>query len=226
MTRLRNHWLALLGGALLLALSVSTALGASPFGDEDGEATNRGQEVSSFVHDLIFGQPDPAQTGDEDPTEEEDTDEEGDEDVADEEDEDTAEEDAAGTEGDEATQADEVVAQQDGEFKNHGQCVRTFAQDKEAVGGPNENHGGAVSEAARVTCWELLDQAPAEPTSEEAAVETTGEATSTEGEEEADTDDSDTDSASARGNSANAHAKNGGGGNNGGGNGWGRGGRH
>jgi len=34
---------------------------------------------------------------------------------------------------------------------DHGTCVAAVAQGED-VGGDNENHGGAVSEAARVTC--------------------------------------------------------------------------
>lgn len=46
--------------------------------------------------------------------------------------------------------ADEVDAALAGE---HGSCVSAVARDKGAVGGEHENHGGAVSEAARETCW-------------------------------------------------------------------------
>ena len=46
------------------------------------------------------------------------------------------------------------------------------ARDKEAVGGPNENHGGAVSEAARETCWESDE--PEEPADETGASESGG----------------------------------------------------
>jgi len=34
---------------------------------------------------------------------------------------------------------------------NHGTSVRAIAQDHSAVGGPNDNHGGAVSAVARGT---------------------------------------------------------------------------
>ena len=40
---------------------------------------------------------------------------------------------------------------------SHGACVREVAHDKDAVGGKNDNHGGAVSEAARITCHEGAD---------------------------------------------------------------------
>ena len=61
---------------------------------------------------------------------------------------------------------EEPVEEGDSSPSDHGKCVAAVAQDKEAVGPPNDNHGGAVSEAARVTCWE--DAADAEePTNEE-----------------------------------------------------------
>ena len=47
----RRSWLALLGGILLLALSVSAAFGAKPSGAE----SNRGQTVATCVHDVVFG---------------------------------------------------------------------------------------------------------------------------------------------------------------------------
>jgi hypothetical protein len=67
MSKFRSHWLALFGGAALIALSMSTALGAKP---DAGE--NRGQLVSAFVHSL---QDDVDETEDTD-EETEDTDEE------------------------------------------------------------------------------------------------------------------------------------------------------
>jgi hypothetical protein len=47
---------------------------------------------------------------------------------------------------------EEPVEEEDGSPSDHGQCVAAVAQDHEIVGPPNDNHGGAVSEAARVTC--------------------------------------------------------------------------
>jgi hypothetical protein len=47
MSKFRTHWLALFGGAALIALSLSTALGAKPAAGD-----NRGQLVSAFVHSL------------------------------------------------------------------------------------------------------------------------------------------------------------------------------
>jgi hypothetical protein len=123
---------------LLVALSVSSAFGADPADDAD---KNHGQQVSDFVHSLLFG--DPA-SDDEDATEDEDTAE--DEDVT--EDEDTAEE--------EVDSADEDT--QDGEWANHGECVADMATSDE-TGGPKDTHGWAVSDAARYTCWGEESQA-------------------------------------------------------------------
>ena len=134
----RSVWLALAAGALLLTLSVSSAFGADP---PDGDP-NRGQQVSDFVHDLVFGDQD---SGDEDSAPDEDTPE----------DEET--EDESTEEEQEATDEESADAPD-----NHGQCVRVVAMDPEAVGGPNENHGGAVSEAARETCWEDSDSEDSE----------------------------------------------------------------
>jgi hypothetical protein len=113
MDRFRSRWLALFGGVTLIALSLSTAFAGKP------ESTNRGLEVSAFVHHLV---------GDVEETE----------DQADEETE---------------TEDDTEVEEEDEAPSAHGECVAAVAQDPEAVGPPNDNHGGAVSEAARVTCW-------------------------------------------------------------------------
>lgn len=126
MRRFRTHWLALMGAMLLLGLSVSSAFGAHP-----QHSDNRGNAVSSFVHELLFGSDEETDQEDEDTSEEEEE-QEGDEEV------------------DEEESDEELV---EGEFKNHGHCVREVAWSLE-VGGLNENHGGAVSEAARVTCAE------------------------------------------------------------------------
>ena len=123
--RPRAVWLALAAGALLVALSVSSAFGADPADDE----RNHGQQVSDFVHGLLFG--DPTSNDEDEPVDEE------------------TQEDEETTEDEEAT--DEESA--DGPPDNHGQCVRVVAMGTD-TGGPNDNHGGAVSEAARVTCWE------------------------------------------------------------------------
>lgn len=49
---------------------------------------------------------------------------------------------------------------------DHGACVAEVAHSED-VGGENENHGGAVSEAAQVTCQE--DANVEEPTTEDSA---------------------------------------------------------
>lgn len=130
MSKFRSQWLALFGGATLIALSLSTAFAGKP----DAE-TNRGQQVSAFVHSLV---------GDV---------EETDEVVEDE------------------TEADTEVEVEDEESapSDHGTCVALVAQDPEAVGPPNDNHGGAVSEAARVTCWdpEAADESTGDESSED-----------------------------------------------------------
>jgi hypothetical protein len=129
MQRFRSTWIALIGGALLITLSVSAAFGAAPANTR--EAT-RGQTIAAFVHELVFG-------ADEAP-----------EDEAELEEEDLDEEDADALQDPEHELDDEETAEADA----HGECVSEVAQDAEAVGGVNENHGGAVSEAARITCWD------------------------------------------------------------------------
>ena len=51
MERFRNTWLAIVGGAILVTLSVSAAFGAAPSGASD---STRGQTIAGFVHGLIF----------------------------------------------------------------------------------------------------------------------------------------------------------------------------
>ena len=65
------------------------------------------------------------------------------------------------------TEEDTEVEDEESAPSDHGKCVAAVAQDEEAVGPPNDNHGGAVSEAARVTCWE--DTSSEESTGEESA---------------------------------------------------------
>jgi hypothetical protein len=122
-------WLAIAAAVLLVAFSVGSALGADPADDKE----NHGQQVSDFVHSLLFG--DGPSDDEDESTDEETTDEE------------TTEE--SETEDEETT--DEESA--DGPPDNHGQCVRVVAMGTD-TGGPQDNHGGAVNEAARVTCWE------------------------------------------------------------------------
>lgn len=137
MQRFRSTWLALMGVALLVTLSIPAAFGAAPTGTHDA---TRGQTIASFVHQIVFG-------ADEEPEDEPQLDEEFDENEL----------------GEETDEADA-----------HGECVSAVAQDQDAIGRPNENHGGAVSEAARVTCWETEEE------------EETEEVTDPDEEEEAD----------------------------------------
>jgi len=154
MHRLRERWVALLGGALLVTLSVSVAFGADPTDGTDGPP---GQTIAGFVHSLIFNQDEP-----------------------------DVDDPAPGEELEDATEGEVVLteeglddgadAQVDADVTGaeHGACVSEVAQDPEAVGGDNENHGGAVSLAARETCWEaeLTDELTDEElTADEVTVE-------------------------------------------------------
>jgi hypothetical protein len=142
MNPFRKNVLVLFGAALLIAMSVGSALGAKPTGDTAG---SRGQTISDFVHSVITG--DQEVTVDETPTDEAPADEAPDESSADEgpADEDATDEDATDTEGTAPTdQATDANA--------HGKCVSEIAQTHELTGDPNDNHGGAVSLAARETC--------------------------------------------------------------------------
>jgi hypothetical protein len=130
MTKFRSPWLALFGGVTLIALSMSVAFAGKPDG------TNRGLQVSAYVHSLVGAD------------EETDTDTET-----------TDETDTETETTDTETTDDTEVDTEDSTSSDHGQCVAKVAQDEEAVGGDNENHGGAVSEAARVTCWDGTDHA-------------------------------------------------------------------
>jgi len=67
---------------------------------------------------------------------------------------------------DEETEPEEDTEVAEGGGSAHGKCVSGVAHSDE-VGPPNDNHGGAVSEAARVTCWE--DTSSEESTGEESA---------------------------------------------------------
>jgi hypothetical protein len=129
MTRLRTRLLAVLGASLLVSLTVSTAFGAHP---ETASADNRGHQVSAYVHSLLLGSDqESAKT------------------------EDAQQDDEAGVTED--AQQDEPATDEqaatDAAPNTHGQCVSDAAHGDE-VGGPNDNHGGAVSQAARDTCWQ------------------------------------------------------------------------
>jgi hypothetical protein len=136
MKRLRTTWLALMGGALLVTLSLSAAFGAPPPATDDGP---KGLSVSGFVHQLIFGEEAP----DGDPEQEEE------------------QEDNSETELEENQQLEELVVE-DGEPGSHGACVSEVAHDKAGENDPEgadyANHGERVSEAARDTCWEDEDE--------------------------------------------------------------------
>ena len=136
MQRLRSTWLALIGGALLIALSVSAAFGAAPANTRD---ETRGQTIVAFVHELIFG-------ADEAPEEETELDEE-----------EELDEDDADALQDSPELEDELGDEDTEEADAHGECVSEVAQDPQAIGRASENHGGAVSEAARAICLDTDD---------------------------------------------------------------------
>jgi len=81
---------------------------------------------------------------------------------------------------------EEPVEEEESAPSDHGQCVAKVAQDKEAVGPPNDNHGGAVSEAARVTCWD-----------DEASDDSTGDATEDESDSEAESEETESEETDA-----------------------------
>jgi hypothetical protein len=130
MNPFRKNVLVLFGAALLIAMSVGSALGAKPTSSD--AAGPRGQAVSDFVHSLVSG--DQEVTVDETPTDEAPADEDT-----------TTEEDSA--------PADEDTANASTGGNAHGECVAAVAQSTD-TGGDSDNHGGAVSLAARETCWE------------------------------------------------------------------------
>lgn len=139
MQRLRSVWLAIVGGSLILAFSVSATIGAPPTDTDEP----RGQSISAFVHELIFGSEEETD-GDEVVDEDEvaDEDEESDEDLEEESDEEATSEDA-----------EREVPE---EFANHGECVSEAAQEQEDFEeSDSQNRGEWVSTHARYTCWGL-----------------------------------------------------------------------
>ncbi len=148
MQRLRSTWLALTGGALLVALSVSVAFGADPV-DAEG---NRGQTIAAFVHELVFGANDEADEG---ADENEDTDGDTEEDAP----EDASEVIEFGGEitDPETTEDSEDSAREvPEEFANHGECVSEAAHDAEGFAESDAaNKGEWVSQHARYVCWGL-----------------------------------------------------------------------
>lgn len=83
-------------------------------------------------------------------------------------DEDPEDQEEEGEEGEQDEQSEEL--DEESEYRNHGHCVREVAWSLE-VGGLNENHGGAVSEAARVTCWETDEDTEGETEAETESVQ-------------------------------------------------------
>jgi FtsZ-interacting cell division protein ZipA len=130
MRKLRATWLAVIGSVLLLSLSVAGVF---------GHATSGFDMAASMAAFTSHSESD-------DPTT----------DVDENTDEDTSVDEDASEDADEDTDTDET-ADQESETEpqtptdTHGACVAAVAQS-DAVGGKNLNHGGAVSEAARVTC--------------------------------------------------------------------------
>ena len=165
MQRLRSTWLALMGGALLVTLSVSAAFGAPP----TGEDAPRGQTVAGFVHELVFGE-ETDETADE--TEDE-TDETLVEDETDESDTEVVDSGAVLTDPDEEGDVEALLLEErevPEEFANHGECVSTATQDEEGFEASEaENKGEWVSEHARFTCWGL--EVPTEDEVEESSLE-------------------------------------------------------
>jgi hypothetical protein len=216
MRRFRTQWLALFGALVILSLSLSSAFGARPI-KADGESLTFGQQVSAFVHSLQSADQDGDEDQDEDPAEECDTDEDPSSDEADESEDEAG--DGGGTDAcDTNEDADGDVDQDDSDEdpedseesedsgdtapSNHGQCVAEVAHDPEAVG-ENGTHGWAVSEAARVTCWQEFAD-PDNAGTDEGSDEPEGT--------EANTDDSEAaqgeaDSAKPHGKSADAHQR-------------------
>ncbi|HSK94004.1 MAG TPA: hypothetical protein VLA76_08105 [Candidatus Angelobacter sp.] len=180
MQRLRSTWMALMGGALLVTLSISSAFGAPPSATDDGP---RGQSVAAYVHSLIFGEQ-PADDVDESEEEQEETEEGSEEEELEE---NLEEEEEADEELDE--QLDEEVEQDEDEASDsHGACVSAVAQDKEGDNDPEgaeyRNHGERVSEAARFLCWPTDEED--EESNDEVAEEEQEEQVTEEEDEESD----------------------------------------
>lgn len=174
MQRLRTNWLALMGAIFLLTLTVSSAFGAPP----SGTAGNRGQSISGFVHELVFG----ADEADDETNE--DQDEVDEEANADDEDleEDTEEEDSADEGLEEDTEADAEEREVPEEFANHGECVSEAAHDTEGFEESDAaNKGEWVSLHARYICWGLTPP-------EDGEEDTTGDETEADVDEDTDED--------------------------------------
>jgi TolA-binding protein len=151
MKRFRSHWLAILGAGALVSLSVTSVFAAHP---ENASSENRGHEVSAYVHSLLLGSDESADQTDEDSNEQDSEEQQFKQQLQDQQsDEEQQSEDEQQSE--EQSTADVTGAQ-------HGACVSEVARGNE-TGGPNDNHGGAVSTAARDTCWQADPSAGEEP---------------------------------------------------------------
>jgi hypothetical protein len=151
MTRFRTHFLAVLGAGMLLTLSVSTAFAAHP---ENADADHPGQWVASFVHFQLFGSDGLAPSGH--------TDQVSDEQQSEETDQGDQQDDS---QPDQPTSQATSATTDTATASSHGQCVKDIARG-DGVGDPNNNHGGAVSAAARDTCWQTDTGGTSDPPTE------------------------------------------------------------
>jgi hypothetical protein len=152
MQRFRSTSFAVVGGALLLVLTVSGVFGAR--GQSESPSKPFGLDVA-FVLAMLDEQDEEVDEDEEQEEHEVDEDEEQNEEEQNEEEQNEEEqnEDPETVEEDPET-LEEEVEDNDNPTDNHGACVSAVARS-DAVGGWQNNHGGAVSEAARYTCWGL-----------------------------------------------------------------------
>lgn len=173
MRRLRESWLALGGSALIVALSVTSALGADPTINPAGSV---GEQVSEFARSLAPGQNDDSEEPEAEEQPAADEEEQLDEETPD---------------GQEAThteeESDETLEPGDEGFDwttvSHGECVSWHAhqdesEDTEAEENDGEawrNHGEYVSYWAREGCREEANaDTDEEATDEEEEAEAAG----------------------------------------------------
>ena len=119
--------------ALLLILSVAGVAGAAHV-VLPGSAASQAQEQVANEHE----------DGDQDEDQDEDTDEDTDEDVTE-------------------PEAEDTTQDTDGAQGEHGAIVSGVAQQKECIGGPNDNHGWAVSSVARGLLVPVVGACPVAP---------------------------------------------------------------
>ena len=163
LSRFRSSMAALIGGVLILTLAVSGTFGAKGEGLPGNPNGAFGPHVAAWV----LGQLDEQQEPEDEPDDEQGKprDEDLDEDLEDEDDESDesadSEESQQSEESEESQESavsekseDEPELENDEATDNHGACVSAVA-GSDAVGGPSNNHGWAVSLAARFTCWGL-----------------------------------------------------------------------